>query len=295
MRAPLAVCGNAVIDVIDGGSPRLGGGPYHCGHGLRLLERPSQIFAKCASADRPVVVPALAALGLPVTIVEGGTTASCGLDYEGESRRTSLLAIGDPWRPTDVADVDARWVHVAPIARSDFPAETLAELARDRRVSYDGQGLVRAAEVGPVRLDAAYDPAVLTHLAFLKLAEEEAAVILPDLGEAAVFGLGVPEVVVTLGSQGSIVYTHGTSTPVPCHPVHDVELTGCGDAFAVGYLAARSDGLVPVAAARRATALVAVLLESRKRQRRNSPRATTTAAPPTSMRSSTSADPSTRA
>ena len=44
--------------------------------------------------------------------------------------------------------------------------------------------------------------------------------------------------------------------------------TGCGDAYAVGYLAARSDGLAPVAAARRATALVALLLSTRKRGRR---------------------------
>ena len=267
MRARLAVCGNAVIDVIDGGSPQPGGGPFHCGHGLRLLERPSRIYAKCAPGNRALIVPTLAALGLPVTIVDAETTASCGLEYDGESRRTSLLAVGDPWRPDDVGTVDAEWVHVAPIARSDFPADTLAALARRRRVSYDGQGLVRAAEVGPVRLDAEYDPELLRHIAFLKLAEEEAAVILPDLDEGSVLGLGVPEVVVTLGSRGSIVYARGTSVPVPCHPIHDVELTGCGDVFAVGYLAGRSDGLAPVAAARRATALVAILLASRKRKR----------------------------
>lgn len=267
MRARLAVCGNAVVDVIDGGAPRPGGGPFHCGHGLRLLERPSRIYAKCARSDRSLIVPTLAAIGLPLTIVDAETTASCGLDYEGESRRTSLLAIGDPWRPDDVKSIDTEWVHVAPIARSDFPADTLAALARGRRVSYDGQGLVRAAEVGPVRLDAAYDPELLRHVSFLKLAEEEANVILPELSEPAVFGLGVPEVVVTLGSKGSIVYARRASTHVPCHPIHDVELTGCGDVFAVGYLAGRSDGLAPVAAARRATALVAVLLATRKRRR----------------------------
>ena len=64
MRARVAVCGNVSIDEIDGGAPKVGGGPYHCGLGLRLLERPSQIVAKCAPADRPLVVPALAALGL---------------------------------------------------------------------------------------------------------------------------------------------------------------------------------------------------------------------------------------
>src|SRR5215211_1821630 len=133
MRAPLAVCGNVAIDVIDGQAPTVGGGPFHCGQALRLLERPSQIVAKCAPGDRAIVLPQLAALGVPLTLVEGETTASFALSYEGETRRTEMLAVGDPWRPTDLGAVDGvRWVHVAPLARSDFPADTLAALARER-------------------------------------------------------------------------------------------------------------------------------------------------------------------
>jgi sugar/nucleoside kinase (ribokinase family) len=268
VRAPLAVCGNVAIDVIDGRPPTIGGGPYHCGQALRLLERPSRIFAKCATADRSVVLPRLSALGVPLTIVDADVTASFALSYDGETRRTEILAVGDPWEPHDVGALGRlQWVHVAPLARSDFPAETLSELARGRRISYDGQGLVRAPVAGPVRLDASYDRTVLEHISFLKLAHEEAATILADDSEAAVFSLGVPEVVITLGSRGSIVYADGRSTHVPCHPILGVDLTGCGDAYAVGYLAARSDGLAPVAAARRATALVALLLSARKRAR----------------------------
>ena len=267
MREPVAVCGNIAIDVIDGQAPTVGGGPYHCGIGLRLLERPSRIVAKCAPADRALLVPPLAALGVPLTIVDAQRTASFGLDYEGEVRRTEMLSVGDPWRAEDVAAMAERWVHVAPLAQTDFPAETLEALAAGRRVSYDGQGLVRAAEPGPVRLDPDYDPDVLRNISFLKLAEEEAETILREISPGAVFELGVPEVVVTLGSRGSVVFADGTSTEVPCHPILGVDLTGCGDAFGVGYLAARCDGLAPVAAARRATALVAMLLTSRKRAR----------------------------
>lgn len=268
MRPALAVCGNVAIDVIDGRPPTVGGGPFHCGHALRLLDRPARIVAKCAPEDRPLVVPLLASLGVPLTLVDGTTTASCGLSYDGEARRTELLAVGDPWSIADVAAVDGlEWVHVAALARSDFPPETLAELARGRRVSYDGQGLVRAPTLGPVKLDAGFDRSVLEHISFLKLAQEEAATVLPDNSKDAVFALGVPEVVITLGSEGSIVYAGGRRDEVPCHPITGVDLTGCGDAYAVGYLAARSDGLAPVAAARRATALVALLLSSRKRAR----------------------------
>lgn len=267
MREPVAVCGNIAIDVIDGHAPTVGGGPYHCGVGLRLLERPSRIVAKCAPADRPLLVPPLAALGVPLTVVDAERTASFGLNYQGEERRTEMLAVGDPWRPEDVAGVDEKWVHVAPLAQTDFPAETLEALAAGRRVSYDGQGLVRAAEIGPVRLDGDYDPHVLRHISFLKLAEEEADAILSEVTPDAVFALGIAEVVITLGSRGSVVYADGAATPVPCHPILGVDLTGCGDVFGVGYLAARTDGLAPAAAARRATALVAMLLTSRRRAR----------------------------
>jgi sugar/nucleoside kinase (ribokinase family) len=265
VRARVAVCGNVSIDEIDGGAPQVGGGPYHCGVGLRLLERPSEIVAKCAPRERSLVVSALAALGLYLRVLDAEHTAAFALFYDGESRRTEVRTVGDPWRPEDVAGMEAQWVHVAPLAQTDFPAETLRELARGRSVSYDGQGLVRAAETGPVRLDDGFDRRVLEHVSFLKLAEEEAAAFLPEVNEDAVFALGVPEVVVTYGSRGSVVYARGMSTHVPCHPILGVDVTGCGDVFGVGYLVARSDGLAPVAAARRATALVSVLLLGRKR------------------------------
>lgn len=262
----LAVLGNVAIDVINGGRPTVGGGPFHCGNGLRLLQRRGRILAKCAPQDRPLVVPPLTALGVPVTTLDAEHTASFELTYEGEERRTELRAAGDPWTPADVAHVaDIRWVHVAPLVQTDFPAETLAALATDRRVSYDGQGLVRCAELGPVRFDGEFDHDVLNHISFLKLAEEEASAFLPRVTDEAIFGLGVPEVVVTLGSRGSIVYAGGASTPIPCRPITGVDLTGCGDAFAVGYLAARAEGVGPVGAARRATALVALLLTNRRR------------------------------
>jgi sugar/nucleoside kinase (ribokinase family) len=44
-----------------------------------------------------------------------------------------------------------------------------------------------------------------------------------------------------------------------------VQTTGAGDVFMVGYVAARSDGEAPKAAAERASELVARMLDARKR------------------------------
>jgi 2-dehydro-3-deoxygluconokinase len=87
----------------------------------------------------------------------------------------------------------------------------------------------------------------------LKLAEEEAEVI------GAVDDLGVPEVLVTYGPKGSRIHYDGRWETVGAWPVA-TDPTGSGDAFSAAYLAGRSQGLTPVSAARRATALVSALL-----------------------------------
>jgi sugar/nucleoside kinase (ribokinase family) len=133
-------------------------------------------------------------------------------------------------------------------------------------VLLDAQGLVRAPERGPLRLDADYDPDVLRHVSILKLAHEEALVLTGDAEPESLAALGVPEILLTLGAEGAVVIVNGRAERVPARPVENgVDPTGAGDAFAVSYLAARADGHVPVSAARRATALVAALLLGRAR------------------------------
>ena len=123
---------------------------------------------------------------------------------KGDKRTMIVDHPGDSWSPKDAKAVPrGAWVHVAPLLRSEFPAETIAALARGRRISFDGQGLVRSAS-GTAQLDADFDPALLEHVQILKFAEEEAEVV------GAVDKLGVPEVLVTYGARGSCVLRGGT-------------------------------------------------------------------------------------
>ena len=261
---PLAVVGNLSRDLVDGSPPRAGGAPFHAARALRVLGRPALVGAKCADSDRDSLLTPLVRLGLPVLWRGGSSTAAFSFRYEGDRRVMIVEALGDPWGPADLYGLErSDWVHVGALARSDFPAETLAELGRDRRVSFDGQGLVRPERTGPLQLDAAYDPEVLRHVSILKLAEEEARTLIGEPDESALRSLGVPEVVVTLGSQGSLVLADGKLEKVPAQAAGEVDPTGAGDAFSAVYLASRSSGHAPAAAARRATALVAGLLARR--------------------------------
>ena len=257
---PLAVVGNLSLDRVDGGEPRAGGAPFHAARALRVLGRPAIVAAKGADADRRLLVPPLVRLGLPVLWRGGETTAAFSFEYAGDLRHMVVDALGPVWSVADLRGLErADRVHAGALARSDFPPETLAALARDRRLSFDGQGLVRPARTGPLTLDADYDPEVLRHVSVLKLAEEEAVTIVGETDEDALRSLGVPEVVVTLGSRGSLVFAEGTLVPVPARPV-DGDPTGAGDSFLAAYLVSRSAGYAPVASARRATAVVAGLL-----------------------------------
>lgn len=266
---PLGLVGSLSIDLIEGGPPQPGGAPFHAARALRLVARPALVVTRCATSDRDRLVPPLAALGLPVTCLGGDSTSTFAFRYEGDVRHFEIVSTGDPWsvdearelRRGPLAGVD--WLHVGPVLRSDFPVDTLAELARGRRLSFDAQGLVRRPAAGPLQLDADFDPAMLEHVSILKLAEEEAIAAVGSLEPEALAALGPREVLVTFGSRGALVVVDGKAERVKAHPI-EADPTGAGDAFAAGYLASRSAGLAPVAAARRATSLVGTLLAGRR-------------------------------
>ena len=254
---PLALVGNLSRDVVDGGPPRIGGGPFYAAQAWRALGARATIFTRCGPEERAAYARRLISVGLPVVMLEGAATTSFSFYYVDSTRVMTVEHKADSWTPADARRVTpGAWVHVAPLLRCEFPPETLAALARGRRLSLDGQGLVRAAEVGPLRLDPNFDRAILRHVQVLKLAEEEAEVI------GDVERLGVPELLVTYGPRGSRVYHGGRWERVGAWPVA-ADPTGSGDAFSAAYLAGRSRGLAPGSAARRATALVSAMLMKR--------------------------------
>jgi sugar/nucleoside kinase (ribokinase family) len=261
----LAVIGPLSRDLIAGGAPRIGGGPWYAARALRALHQEAIVAAKCGEPEQRSYLRSLTALGLPVSLAAAGETTAFSFSYDADGRREMQVeAIGEPWSESDEPERVLRrveWVHVAPLLRDDFSPETLERLARRRRLLVDAQGLVRPRRVGPLALDGDFDRALLRHISILKLAEEEAYAILGGGDLEELRGLDVPEVVVTLGAGGSLVITPEAAVRVPARPATG-EPTGAGDAFSVAYLSARAGGHRPVSAARRASALVSSLLSN---------------------------------
>jgi sugar/nucleoside kinase (ribokinase family) len=273
----VTVLGNLAVDVIDGAPPSPGGCASFAGVALEAARTlgtgadHSRIVALGAPDDHALFDPLLARFGSLVQILPSAVTSGFSLDYvDVDHRRMSVQAIGPVWGPGEIAaaDPDTTWVHLAPLLRTDFPAATLALLAeRGHRVAYDGQGLVRADRVGPLLEDRHFAPDLLAPLSMLKLAEDEAVVVADgDFDAATAKRLGVPEIVVTFGSEGCDIYTDGSVVRVPAAwRVDGVQTTGAGDMFTACYVAHRAAGDDPVVSAERASELVARELDKRLR------------------------------
>ena len=266
----VAIIGNLAVDRVAGGGPRAGGPVFYAARAVVRLDADARLAARCAGGDADIALTPLEHLGLPLAWQPGRVTTAFAFHYEGERRVMSVQAVGDPWTPADITGwaapslAGADWVHVGALLRSDFTAETLQAVATEGRLLLvDAQGLVRRAEVGPLRRDGEVDADVLRTVQALKLSEAEARLLAGGIDVAALRSLGVPEVVLTLGSAGSLVVTHDHAERVSAEPIIVSDPTGAGDTYSIGYVAARAAGAEPVEAARRASALVASVLAER--------------------------------
>lgn len=259
----IAALGHVTRDVVDGGEPRPGGGVFYAARALAQLSADAHVEASCSLEHRPALVPPIEAFGLPVTWHESSTTTEYSFHYEGDRRIMWQDAVGDPWTPAQAieAAADAAWIDVCALTRTDFPADTLAALAAGgRQLLVDLQGLVRTPAIGALQRDAHIGD-VLRHVEVLKLNDVEAEVLVGSAEPEKLRSLGVPEVVLTLGSKGAWVVTPELIEHVAAVPVDgEVDPTGAGDTYSVTYVVQRSAGAEPVEAARVAAATVSEFL-----------------------------------
>lgn len=153
----VTVVGNLAVDRVNGGPPSAGGCPAFVGAVLTKPSAGARIITQRAPRDAAVFQETLDVIGVPTVVLDCETTSAFELVYSGEQRTMTVTGLGVPWTPAQLErpSIDSAWVHVAPLLRSDFPVATVAALASGGRcVSFDGQGLVRAARLGPMVTDS---------------------------------------------------------------------------------------------------------------------------------------------
>ena len=250
-----AIIGNLVLDVVAGAPERPGGAVWYCARALSQIDPNADVVLVCRSApeDRDALVPELEQFGFPVHWRPTTRTTRFSFNYEGNQRIMSIDALSDPWTRADItgwvggAVGDAPWVIVGALTRADFPLETLSALtARGHRLVLDAQGLVRHGQVGSLVSDGSVDRAILGHITALKLNDEEAEELCGGIDESFLRSLGIPEIVLTLGSEGAVIISGDITTRVDAVPIDGpVDPTGAGDSFLLAYAVARQRGAGP--------------------------------------------------
>src|SRR5689334_19530072 len=122
---PLGVIGHLSRDVVAGGPPRIGGGPWYACRALRALHQDAVVAVKVGERERVAFRRRLASLGVPVVVATGGETTAFSFSYDEDGRRAMRVdAVGEPWRDEDAPEPALRraeWVHVAALLRGDVP------------------------------------------------------------------------------------------------------------------------------------------------------------------------------
>ncbi len=182
-------------------------------------------------------------------------------------RKQRVLAKADPFTIDQLKDVEAKVFHLGTLLSDDFSADVVEYLSTKGHVSIDVQGYLREVRDEKVySVDWKDKLRVLKHTYYIKVNEIEMETItdIKDPRNAAklLHSWGVTEVIITLGSEGSLIYVDDTFYEIPAYAPHEVvDATGCGDTYSAGYLYKRLQGASPTEAGKFAAAMCTIKLE----------------------------------
>lgn len=247
-----------------------GGTSFYFAYAINQLPKDVS-FSLVTSMDPTETEPAekMRQAGIDVTLNASRNTVFFENIY-GENqneRKQRVLAKADPFTIEQLEHVDARVYHLGSLLSDDFSNEVVEYLAKKGKVSIDVQGYlreVRDEKVYPI--DWKDKLKVLKNTYYLKVNEIEMETItgLKDAHEAAklLHSWGVTEVIITLGSEGSLIYVDDTFYEIPAYAPHEVvDATGCSDTYSAGYLYQRTLGATPTEAGKFAAAMCTIKLE----------------------------------
>jgi sugar/nucleoside kinase (ribokinase family) len=247
-----------------------GGTAFYFSNALSRMNVRYRLVTAVAS-DGMAAVGNLRLAGVDVTVLPTANTVYFENIYgDNQDHRTQrVLRTADPFPATKLADVDARIFHLGPLLAGDIPLDLIRTLAVKGKISLDAQGYLREVEDQQVKpIDWPEKREALKFVSILKTNESEMAVLTGQTGirhgARILADWGVKEVVITLGSQGSVIYVdqrfHDIPAYVPTTSV--VDATGCGDTYMAGYLYQRSKGIPVQGAGEFAAAMATLKIEA---------------------------------
>lgn len=227
-----------------------GGTSFYFSHAIKHFDDIHYTLITAIAESEMGVVEDLRSQGIDVTVMPSKYSVYFENIYgENQDNRTQrVLAKADPFIVEQFSKVDAKVFHLGSLLADDFSLEVVKYLSGKGLVSVDSQGYLREVRDTHVyAVDWNDKLEALKYIHFLKANEHEMEVLTgySDVKSAAIqlYEWGVKEVLITLGSMGSVIYDGETFHQIPAYkPREVVDATGCGDTYMTGYLYMRAKG-----------------------------------------------------
>ena len=247
-----------------------GGTSFYMSYGMSRLPKTVsyKLVTKVGKGQFPEVEK-LRQAGIDVRCYDSRHTVYFENKYgaNSDNRTQRVLAKADPFTLEEMKPLEAKVFHLGSLLADDFSPEVVEYLSTKGQVSIDVQGYLREVSGEQVRaVDWKDKERILACTDILKLNEHEMEVIThsrnPRTVALQLADMGVKEVIITLGSYGSLIYCEGRFYEVPAYkPQVLVDATGCGDTYSTGYLWMRLQGASCAEAGRFAAAMCTLKLE----------------------------------
>ena len=246
-----------------------GGTSFYFSHAIRNLKDINYTLVTAIAESEMAVANDLQSKGIDVKVMPSKHSVYFENIYgENQDNRTQrVLAKADPFTVDYLEDIDARIYHLGSLLADDFSLDVIRFLSQKGLVSVDSQGYLREVrEQNVYAVDWTEKKEALQYIHFLKANEHEMEVLTgyDDVVMAAkqLYDWGVKEVLITLGSMGSVIYDGTTFHMIPAYkPKEVVDATGCGDTYMTGYLYKRAKGAGIEEAGRFAAAMSTLKIE----------------------------------
>jgi sugar/nucleoside kinase (ribokinase family) len=237
------------VTTTNGTMHMAGGTAWYFSYAMSKLDMEYLLVTGLAAAEMHYVND-LRANGTEVNVQPSAHTVYFENIYgENQDDRTqNVLAKADPFTIAQIHGVNARIFHLGPLLADDISIDLIKTLSKKGRVSLDVQGYLRRVE--NYKVHATDWPGKIEALQYVDILKADIAELQALTGEKGVSegahivaNWGVKEVVITNGSQGSLIYSEGLFYPIPAYPPGNiVDTTGCGDTYMAGYLYKRIKG-----------------------------------------------------
>ncbi len=215
-----------------------GGTTFYMAHGIsRLLDSgvSFKLVASLAESERKAVED-IRNVGVKVDVIPSKKSVFFENIYGANQndRQQRVRAKADPFTVESVKGIEGKYICLGSLLADDFSLDVVKELSQHGTIVMDAQGYlreVRGEEVYACDWDDKLE--FFKFIDILKVNEHEVRTLtgIEDLREGAkkLAEWGIKEVLLTLGSEGSIILVDGKLYDIPAYkPKAETDATGCG-------------------------------------------------------------------